>query len=138
MVLETHLAKRADGTLTGGLAAGQADDDVAPDADGGHQPRALGRRLCAVRDEDLALLAISSPARMRSSVVFPLPDAPSSATNSPWATVRSSSARTSRWPNDFETSKTMAAGWVVGRFTGPPDDGARAWGALQDANGMSA
>ncbi len=128
MVLQAHLAQRADGALARRFACGavRARRCARPAL----RPRgaALGRRPCGPPGrEPRRRLATSSPARMRSRVVFPLPEAPRSATNSPWATVRSRSARTSRSPNLLVTSTTTAAGWVVGRFIGPPDDGATAW-----------
>ena len=45
--------------------------------------------------------AVSSPERMRSAVVLPEPEAPSSTRNSPGATSSESSSRTRTGPKDF-------------------------------------
>jgi hypothetical protein len=52
--LETDLAQGADGSLTCRLVAGEADDDIAPDAHGGHQSRLLVDDGAHLGDEDLA------------------------------------------------------------------------------------
>ena len=64
----------------------------------------------------------SRPARTRSMVVLPLPDAPSRATNSPRPTVKSMPASTRRPSKDLVTTpRTMAA-----RVRPPPP---KSWGS---------
>src|ERR1041385_4102867 len=52
--------------------------------------------------------AVSRPAMMRSSVVLPQPDGPSSTQNSPSATSKEISLRIALAPNVFETLSTVS------------------------------
>ena len=105
---------------------GEPDDDIAPDAHGGDEPRLLVDDGADLGDEDLTAAGDFEPGQYAEQVCSPAARRPQQCDELALGDSDIEVRKDLVAVDDLETSATMAAGWVVGMFIGPPGDGATA------------